>query len=145
MDTLLHPLNEEKSEVSVKRKSFLMGAFFLFMIAGGILAGLFAARFTMKDGKKNVFLEKNNVVTKAGIKDKAVFKDKATGILKKGGIDGEGSFHLERPGGESQNVYLTSSTVDLTQFVGKKVEVWGKTYKAKKAGWLMDVGYIEVK
>ncbi|MCA9372292.1 hypothetical protein KC726_05360 [Candidatus Woesebacteria bacterium] len=82
---------------------------------------------------------------KAGIKDEKAFPDKATGTLVEGGLDGEGSFHLERPGGESQNVYLTSSTVDLSQFLKKKVEVWGQTFTAEKAGWLMDVGYVEVK
>lgn len=80
----------------------------------------------------------------AGIQDKKVFKDTAEGTLKEGGFEGEGSFHLERPGGVSQNVYLTSTTVDLSEFMGKKVKVWGQTFKASKAGWLMDVGYIEV-
>ncbi|MEX1052633.1 MAG: hypothetical protein WEC80_02185 [Patescibacteria group bacterium] len=80
----------------------------------------------------------------SGILDKKKFPDDAEGTLKKGGIDGEGNFHLERPGGESQNVYLTSSTVDLTKFIGKKVRVWGQTFTGQKAGWLMDVGYLEV-
>lgn len=81
----------------------------------------------------------------AGIKDTNVFKDSAEGKLVEGGIDGEGSHHLERKGGESQNVYLTSSTVDLSLFVGKNVKVLGKTFDSEKAGWLMDVGYIELK
>lgn len=79
----------------------------------------------------------------AGIADKKTFKDKAEGLLKEGGIDGEGNFHLVRPGGESQNVYLTSTIVDLSQFVGKKVRVWGETFSGEKAGWLMDVGLVE--
>lgn len=80
----------------------------------------------------------------AGIADKKTFKDSAEGILKEGGLDGEGSFHLERPGGVSQNVYLTSSTVDLTPYIGKKVRVWGQTFEAQTAGWLMDVGLVEL-
>ena len=59
-------------------------------------------------------------------------------------MEGEGSFHLERPGGTSQNVYLTSSTVDLSEYVGKKVKVYGETFQGEKAGWLMDVGLVEV-
>ncbi len=82
--------------------------------------------------------------TKVGVTDKKTFKDKAEGILREGGIDGEGNFHLERIGGESQNVYLTSTTVDLSQFIGKKVRVWGETFSGQKAGWLMDVGLVEV-
>lgn len=80
----------------------------------------------------------------AGIKDKETFKDSATGILKEGGFEGEGSHHLERPGGKSQNVYITSSTVDLEEFLDHKVTVWGQTFAAEKAGWLMDVGLVEV-
>lgn len=79
-----------------------------------------------------------------GSKDEKTFKDSAEGTLKKGGIDGEGAYHLERPGGESQNVYLTSSVIDLSTFVGRKVKVWGQTNASDKAGWLMDVGRLQV-
>lgn len=79
-----------------------------------------------------------------GLNDEKTFRDSAQGTLKEGGIDGEGSYHLERTGGESQNVYLTSSVIDLGEFIGKKVEVWGETQKGQKAGWLMDVGKIKI-
>lgn len=79
-----------------------------------------------------------------GLDDTKTFRDSATGKLEEGGIDGEGTHHLTRDGGPSQNVYLTSSVVDLSEFVGSKVEVWGETFGAKKAGWLMDVGKIKI-
>lgn len=79
-----------------------------------------------------------------GLEDTATFRDKAEGVLEKGGIEGEGTHHLVRDGGPSQNVYLTSSVIDLDQFVSKKVEVWGETNKGDKAGWLMDVGKIKI-
>jgi len=82
--------------------------------------------------------------TVVGSNDTKTFKDVVEGTLKEGGIDGEGAFHLERPGGESQNVYLTSSIVDLSKFVARKIKVWGETQKAQHAGWLMDVGRVEV-
>lgn len=82
--------------------------------------------------------------TVVGSDDTNTFKDVVEGTLKEGGIEGEGAFHLERPGGESQNVYLTSSIVDLSQFVSRKIKVWGQTQKAQRAGWLMDVGRVEV-
>lgn len=82
--------------------------------------------------------------TTVGSGDTKIFKDVAEGILKSGGIDGEGAFHLVRPGGDSQNVYLTSSLVDLSIFLDRKVKVWGETQQAKVAGWLMDVGRVEV-
>ncbi len=71
-----------------------------------------------------------------GSDDTKTFKDVAEGVLKGGGINGEG--------GDSQNVYLTSSIVDLSLVVGKKVKVWGQTQSAKHAGWLMDVGRVEI-
>lgn len=90
---------------------------------------------------QNGSVEKGTVV---GSNDTDTFSDTAEGIVREGGIEGEGAFHLERPGGESQNVYMTSSIVDLSKFVGKKIKVWGQTQKAQYAGWLMDVGKIEV-
>lgn len=79
-----------------------------------------------------------------GSNDTKTFKDTTEGLLKQGGINGEGQYHLVRPGGESQNVYLTSSIVDLSAFLGRKIKVWGETQKAQHAGWLMDVGRIQV-
>jgi len=82
--------------------------------------------------------------TIVGSNDTKTFKDTTSGTLKNGGINGEGQFHLTRSGGESQNVYLVSSSVDLSKFVGKKIKVWGQTQTAQYAGWLMDVGRVEV-
>lgn len=79
-----------------------------------------------------------------GSDDLKTYKDVADGLIKEGGIEGEGAFHLQRPGGDIKNVYLTSSTIDLAKFINKKVKVWGQTQKAQKAGWLMDVGRLEV-
>ena len=82
--------------------------------------------------------------TEAGMLDPNVKYDNATGNLVDGGIGNEGTHHLEREGGPSKSVYLTSSVVDLSSFTGKKVEVWGQTLASKKAGWVMDVAKIEV-
>lgn len=79
-----------------------------------------------------------------GAKDASSFKDSAEGVLLPGGIGSEGSHHIARPGGVSQNVYLTSSVMDLKTFENHKVKVSGETFKAQKAGWLMDVGRLEV-
>lgn len=79
-----------------------------------------------------------------GSGDPEIFKDVAEGVLKQGGINGEGQYHLERSGGDSQNVYMTSSTLDLGQFLNRKIKVWGETQEAQSAGWLMDVGKVEV-
>lgn len=79
-----------------------------------------------------------------GSTDSKTFRDNATGVIEKGGIDGEeGTHKLIRTGGDSQTVYLTSSVVDLDQFIGKKVKVWGETFQGQVAAWLMDVGKVE--
>lgn len=80
----------------------------------------------------------------AGVEDDTAFPDSAEGELVAGGIDGEGTHHLERDGGASKYVYLTSTVIDLEGFVGKNVTVWGQTVTAQKAGWLMDVGRVKV-
>ncbi|OGM22274.1 hypothetical protein A2691_00015 [Candidatus Woesebacteria bacterium RIFCSPHIGHO2_01_FULL_39_23] len=80
----------------------------------------------------------------AGIADEEAFPDTAEGELKEGGIKGEGTHQLDRGLGEEKNVYLTSTVINLDNFVGKKVQVWGQTVTAKYAGWLMDVGKIKV-
>lgn len=72
------------------------------------------------------------------------FSDNVTGYLEIGGLRGEGSHRLLRPGGDSQTVYLTSSITDLDQFAGMEVKIWGETFAGQQAGWLMDVGRIEV-
>ena len=79
-----------------------------------------------------------------GVPDAKTFRDSAEGVIEKGGLSGEGSHSLLRPGGPSQTVYLTSSVIDLDEVVGHKAKVWGETFKGQKAGWLMDVGRIEI-
>jgi hypothetical protein len=79
-----------------------------------------------------------------GSADEKTFRDQAEGILMAGGIDGEGSHHIERGANKTQWVYITSSVVDLDLLVGHKVTIWGETNQGKKAGWLMDVGRLKV-
>ncbi len=77
-----------------------------------------------------------------GSQDTKTFRDSAQGYMVVGGVEGEGSHHLVRD--SSDPVYLTSSVTDLDKFNGMIIKVWGETYKAQKAGWLMDVGRVEV-
>ncbi len=57
----------------------------------------------------------------------------------------QGTHKLIRPGGEDQTAYLTSSVLDLNEYVGKNVVVYGETFGSTQVGWLMDVGKVEVK
>jgi hypothetical protein len=145
-DILIHNLDADVSPVNPETTegfSFVQLALILLVvIIFGIGIGFGVAK--LKGATKTASNQNGKVEQTAGIADKKTFKDSAEGILKEGGIDGEGNFHLERPGGESQNVYITSTTVDLSKYVGKKVRVWGATFQGEKAGWLMDVGLVEV-
>lgn len=113
-----------------------------------VLLGIFGAYTMTKGSVMTSSVDKGTAIQTdkaSGVMDKKTFKDSAEGIMREGGVEGEGNFHLERPGGASQNAYLTSSTVDLSKYIGKKVTVWGQTFQGQKAGWLMDVGLVEIK
>ncbi|MDO8610275.1 MAG: hypothetical protein Q7R95_07030 [bacterium] len=136
--TVIHNLENDNAKTRISYKKFFILLTIILVV--GTLSGFVISKLKNSSKTSSTQTGTEKIV---GIVDKNTYKDKAEGILKEGGIDGEGSFHLERPGGLSQNVYLTSSTVDLSVFIGKKVRVWGATQNAQKAGWLMDVGSIE--
>ena len=143
---LIHNFNSDslKSAFTPKIVVFLVA-----VVVVGAISGFLISQFS-SISSKNIntgAISNGSSVSKGtiiGSNDTATFKDMAQGTLKEGGIDGEGAYHLVRPGGDSQNVYLTSSSVDLSKFVGKNIKVWGATQTAQHAGWLMDVGRIQV-
>jgi hypothetical protein len=142
---LIHDFNKDtslRSSFTPKVIASLIVVVIVGVIGGYLLAGRSGVSGNITTGSSNTSSEKSGTVV--GSNDTKTFKDTAEGNLKEGGLDGEGAFHLERSGGVSQNVYLTSSTVDLSQYVGKKIKVWGQTQKAQHAGWLMDVGRIQI-
>lgn len=135
----------EKPQSSTKVSARQVLAVLVIVVLLGVGTGFVVATLTGGTTSTPGLLGTNNLKGKTfGSDDTQVFKDTAEGVMQEGGVDGEGEYHLEREGGESQNVYLTSSLVDLSQFVGVKVKVWGETQTAQKAGWLMDVGRVEV-
>ena len=141
-------LEPSPSPPSSSKLSPLSLTFFVVAFVLGSLSGFLLARrhLPSTNSSQSLPTSKNQIKVGQvfGSNDEKTFRDHAMGILKRGGIDGEGSHHLVRPGGPSRNVYLTSSVVDLDLFEGAKVEVWGETFGAKKAGWLMDVGRVKV-
>ena len=122
---------------------YIVGAFVV-VAAGVLTAWLISSRSTGGSATNSDILGNKVTANEAGVLDPNIKYDNATGTLEEGGINGEGTYHLVREGGISKNVYLTSSMVDLSKFVGKKVEVWGDTLASKKVGWLMDVAKIQV-
>ncbi len=130
----------------IKSNAMLIAGVFL-VVALGVGSGYLLARQGVLGGSTSTKSESTGKVesmTEAGIDDESQFPDTAEGTLEEGGIAGEGTHHLVRTGGSSQTVYLTSTVINMDNFAGKKVKVWGQTVSAKKAGWLMDVGKIKV-
>ena len=139
---VVHEFGEKKQTLPT---SMLLA--FLIVVSLGIFTGYFLAGNSSKTNSTDTSILSAADIKKGdtfGSNDTKTFKDSTEGLLKKGGIADEGAFHLERPGGDSQNVYLTSSSVDLSKFVGRKIKVWGQTNTGKKAGWLMDVGRLQL-
>lgn len=124
----------------------------LIAIASGVLTGFGAYKLKAKTSPVSdtqaPMQQSAGATVKAGeifgVQDEKTFKDSAQGYLEQGGVGGEGSHKLLRAGGETQTVVLTSSITDLDKLVGMEIKVWGETFKAQKAGWLMDVGRVEV-
>jgi hypothetical protein len=123
----------------------IMGSFMVVVL--GIISGWFLSgtkQAGKSDSQTSQTSSSNKQIEEAGIGDEKSFGSTVEGILKKGGIKGEGTHYIDRNLGESKYVYLTSSLVDLDSFIDKKVVVWGETISAKYAGWMIDVGKIKV-
>lgn len=137
---------EEKEKKEEKAYGKVVYVVFGILLVLGVVTGFFLAN---QRASSSAFVagtaENAQSGTAVGSTDTKTFKDSATGTLEIGGLDGEGTHQLVREGGPSQTVYLISSVVDMDQFAGKEVTVWGQTMDAKKAAWLMDVGKIEIK
>jgi len=146
-------LNTGKTKMKQSKKGGIWLSFILFLviIIAGIGTGYALTQITGKGGggdtKTTAVPTDPNAVKENktyGEANPTTFPDTVTGVLVKGGIEGEGSHHLLRVGGPTKNVYLTSSVLDLDTFVNSEVEVRGQTFNAQKAGWLMDVGSVKV-
>jgi len=140
------------------KKNNLISVFIFIIIgisAGFWLSRILPAKYSITDSttspESNQALSAETITGQEDIKinsiygdTQKIFKDSATGILQKGGINGEGTHYLDREGGVTQRAALTSSVLDLDLFVGRQVEIKGETNTSNKAGWLLDVGSIKV-
>lgn len=150
-DSLMHSMNESSSRREKNSSSFLTTKLFIFIVIAALLGvgtGYFLAQRGGKTGIASLDKAANSAkIAKGevfGSDDTKTFKDVAEGQVKIGGVDGEGTHSLIRPGGDTQTVCMTSSHVDLGALDGRKVKVWGQTNTAETCGWLMDVGRVEV-
>ena len=143
--SIVHDFDSNQSSMNTKLIGIWVGVAVLGLLTGYVLANRnSAAQGPTPNATPPKTASDVQVGKVYGSGDTSTYTDTAEGVMREGGINGEGQFHLERPGGDSQNVYLTSSTVDLSAFIGHKMKVWGQTQKAQTAGWLMDVGKVQV-
>ncbi len=156
-ESIVHDISVEEP-VSEDMPAKTVAIIFTLVIIVGIASGFGAsyikgatggssAKSSSETSSTESLSGKKDVIESAGIADKETFKDSAEGKLEEKDEDDyleEGSYKLVRPGGDSQTVHVTSSTVDLSDFVGKNVRIYGETFASEKVGWLMDVGFIEV-
>jgi hypothetical protein len=127
-----------------KKWPFIVGAFFVVIL--GVLTAWFISSNVLNGQRSNKGVPGVKVTsTEAGKLDPNIKYDTATGVLQEGGLNGEGTYQLVREGGVTKTVALTSSMINLSPFVSKKVTIWGETISSKRpGGWLMDVAKIQV-
>lgn len=137
-----------------KRSSFskfLPVILIVLVVAAGIASGLILssrAKFAKQKEESKTAISEENLSGQQKESFNQTFRDQAEGTVEKNDkMDkyAQGTHMLMRPGGESQTAYLTSSVLDLDQYVGKKVIVYGETFGSSQVGWLMDVGKVEEK
>lgn len=107
-----------------------------YLLSGGINANEIAQDETLKTDLKGEAQEAGEV--------KSEDVQEVVGTLVEGGVEGEGTHTLDRGLGPQKNVTLFSTSLNLDNFVGKKVTVWGETVSSENSSWLMDVNKIKV-
>ncbi|KKT34877.1 MAG: hypothetical protein UW26_C0035G0005 [Candidatus Collierbacteria bacterium GW2011_GWF1_44_12] len=152
--SLAQPTIERKIQTSPmsKNNSLPIVILFLVVIGAGVLTGSWlksrSAGGSSEKGTENVQadipLSGAKVGDTYGSADEKAFRDKVLGVVDKGGVSGEGTHKLVRPGGASQTVCVSSTTIDLDLLVGHQVTLWGETFDGQKCGWLMDVGRARI-
>lgn len=137
---------DERNEMKSSKKIIPI-ILIILMIGAGIFTG-----YLISGKKRSSSISSGGEIPKGqlvkgkefGAKDTSSFKDTAMGVVEQNSAGGEGTHRLIREGGPSQTVYMISSVLDLDQFVGLKIQVWGETFKGQKAGWLMDIGRVKI-
>ena len=114
----------------------------------GIGSGLVLSSFSQSSSSSVTVLSDDEDIS-LEIKENLAqtFSDEAQGTLETNAdLDryGQGTHKLIRPGGEDQTAYLTSSILELDEYVGQEIKVYGETFGSSQVGWLMDVGKVEV-
>jgi len=131
-----------------KFKKFLPFILIIVIVTAGIFSGLvFSSRSKSSQLPSGSIANEESLSPEVQESFNQTFRDEAEGTIERNDEKdkyAQGTHKLIRPGGESQTAYLTSSTLDLDDYNGKKVKVFGETFGSSQVGWLMDVGKVEV-
>lgn len=148
MDQEEHRTHTVKSFGSANKLSKFLVVVLAVALVGGVGTGYILAQGGSTSSSSNLINIGDSKPNHAA-QDNRTFRDFAEGKITakeapKGNEDySEGTHLLIRE--NQQPVAITSSVVDLSQYEGKNVKVFGETQKALKEGWLMDVGRVEEK
>ena len=135
--SLSQPELKRNNKLDMPKKNLLPTAvIFVIVIIAGFLTGSWLKSRSGFKGTENVpeNIQTNIPTTGAkvgdtyGSTDEKAFRDKVLGVVDKGGVSGEGTHKLVRPGGASQTVCISSTTIDLDLLVGHQVTLWGETW-----------------
>ncbi|HSX18794.1 MAG TPA: hypothetical protein VLE91_01530 [Candidatus Saccharimonadales bacterium] len=143
--TVTSPLRTAPSKFSPKK--ILPILIILIVVGAGIASGLVMSSRNKSKAMGAMSQNGQDVPKEVQQSFNQTFKDEAEGTVQRNDqLDkyAQGTHKLLRQGGDSQTAYLTSSVLDLDQYVGKKVKVFGETFGSSQVGWLMDVGKVEV-
>ena len=141
------PKNSLRAVPAKARLSKFIPIIIIVLIVGaGIFSGLVISSRSKSAKIASSAFNEQNLTPAAKQSFAQTFRDQAEGTVEKNDQDkyAQGTHKLIRTGGESQTAYLTSSVLDLDQYVGKKVKVYGETFGSSQVGWLMDVGKVDV-
>jgi len=144
-ETITKPI--ESSSPGNKLSKIVPVIFIIVVVAIGIATG-FVLSTMNKPTKGGIVLSEDDEISPEIQENLSqTFSDEAQGVLEKNTeLDkyAQGPWILNRPGGEDQRAYLTSTVLDLDEFIGKEVIVYGETFGSSQVGWLLDVGKVEV-
>ena len=104
--TLVNNLDGSKKTITTKTIAAIV-----LIVTLGVLTGFLLSRSLVKQSITPSEVTQTDTGQKklvVGSSDTKTFRDSAEGTLDAGGVNGEGTHRLIRPGGESQTVYLTS-------------------------------------
>lgn len=144
-ETITKPI--EPSSPAGKWSKIVPVILIVVVVVIGIATGFVLSTTNKSQSAPSALLEAESVTPEIKENLSQTFSDEAQGVLEKNTeLDryAQGPWILIRPGGEDQRAYLTSTVLDLDEYVGKEVKVYGETFGSSQVGWLLDVGKVEV-